>query len=29
MDEDSFAWDEACASRLQAVLRSLLEAALA
>jgi N-formylglutamate deformylase len=29
MDEDSFAWDEALASRLQVVLRGLLEAALA
>jgi N-formylglutamate deformylase len=29
MDEDSFAWDEALASRLQAVLRGLLETALA
>jgi N-formylglutamate deformylase len=29
MDEDSFAWDEARASRLQPLLRRLLEAALA
>jgi N-formylglutamate deformylase len=29
MDEDSFDWDEALAPRLQAVLRDLLEAALA
>ena len=29
MDEDSFAWDEARARRLQRVLRALLEAALA
>jgi N-formylglutamate deformylase len=29
MDEDSFAWDEALAQRLQTVLRALLETALA
>lgn len=29
MDEDSFAWDDARATRLQAVLRTLLEAGLA
>jgi hypothetical protein len=28
MDEDSFAWDDARARRLQQVLRALLEAAL-
>jgi hypothetical protein len=29
MDEGSFAWDEALAPRLQAVLRTLLETTLA